>query len=261
MSEPPTRNIRLLVQYDGTGFSGWQMQLGDRTVQGDVTAALEAMVHHPVKLGASSRTDAGVHAAGMPANFQTTRDIPLHGFVMGLNGSLPDDVAVLEAVEVAPTWDARDAACAKTYCYRFLIGETRRPLWDRRSWWVRRLNLDVEAMHAAAQAFLGSHDYNAFRAAKCNARTSRRCMYAVDVAREAGGMHVTMRVTGNAFVRHMVRIMAGTLFRVGTGQTRVEEVAEILASCDRTRAGMTAPARGLTLEKVHFDGYPRLGKS
>ena len=116
-------------------------------------------------------------------------------------------------------------------------------------------------MHAAAQAFVGSHDYTAFRAAKCNARTSRRRMYAVDVAREADGMHVTMRVTGNAFLRHMVRIMAGTLFRVGTGQARVEEVAEILASCDRARAGMTAPARGLTLERVHFDGYPRLGKS
>ena len=218
------------------------------------------MVHHPVKLGGSSRTDAGVHAIGMPANFQTTRDIPLHGFVMGLNGNLADDLAVLEAEEMEATWDARQAAGAKTYCYRYMLGETRMPLDDRYSWWVRRTSLDVAAMHAAAQSLLGSHDFNAFRASKCNAKTSRRCMYAMDVALAPDGRQVTLRVTGNAFLRHMVRIIAGTIYRVGTGQTRVEEVAEILATCDRTRAGMTAPARGLTLERVHFDGYPRLGK-
>ena len=260
MSEGLTRNIRLLVQYDGTGFSGWQAQAGVRTVQGDVTAALEGMVHHPVKLGGSSRTDAGVHAVGMPANFETSRDIPLHGFVRGLNCNLADDVAVLEAVEVPPQWDARDAALAKTYCYRYLLGETRSPLLDRQSWWVSCRTLDVAAMQAAAQSLLGHHDFSAFRASKCNSRTRRRCMYAIDVERDPDGAHVTMRVTGNAFLRNMVRIMAGTLYRVGRGQMPVAEVAEVLASLDRTRAGMTAPARGLTLEIVHFEGYPRVGK-
>jgi len=260
-ADAPTRNIRLIIQYDGAAFSGWQAQAGQRTVQGDVTRALEAMVHHPVKLGASSRTDAGVHAAGMPANFETVRDIPLHGFVRGANGSLEDDVAVLDAVEVGPDWDARDAALAKTYCYRFLLGETRLPLSDRQSWWVCKEELDVGAMHEAAQSLIGHHDFSAFRSAHCTSRTRRRRMYAFEVARTADGRQVTLRVTGNAFLRNMVRILAGTLYRVGTGQTRVEEVADILASCDRTCAGMTAPAEGLTLEVVHFEGYPRLGKA
>lgn len=258
MSDAPTRNIRLLIQYDGTAFSGWQSQAGVRTVQGDVTAALEGMVHHPVKLGGSSRTDAGVHAVAMPANFATTRDIPLHGFVRGVNCNLADDVAVLSAVEEGADWDARHAALAKTYRYQYLLGETRRPLIDRQSWWVARHHLDISAMQQGAQHLLGHHDFSAFRASKCNSQTRRRCMYRIDVT-QAGDV-VTMRVTGNAFLRNMVRIMAGTLYRVGTGQTGIDEVSEILASCDRTRAGMTAPARGLTLEEVHFEGYPRIGK-
>lgn len=257
----PSRNVRLLIQYDGTEFSGWQAQDGVRTVQGEVTRALEAMVHHPVKLGGSSRTDAGVHAQGMPANFATTRDIPLHGFVRGANGNLADDVAVLDAAEVEPDWDARDAALAKTYCYRFLLGETRLPLSDRQSWWVCKEDLDVVAMHEAAQSLLGHHDFSAFRSAKCTSRTRRRRMYAFQVERMPDARQVTMRVTGNAFLRNMVRVLAGTLYRVGTGQTPIAEVADILASCDRTRAGMTAPAQGLTLETVHFEGYPRLGKA
>jgi len=258
--QPDLRNIRLLVQYDGTDFCGWQRQEGLRTVQGELTRALQEMVHHPVKLGGSSRTDAGVHAVGMPANFQTSRDIPLIGFVRGLNDKLGRDVAVLEAAEVPPTWDARDAAVAKSYCYRYLLGESRMPLWDRTSWWVRRESLDVDAMHRAAQSFLGSHDFSSFRASKCVARTRRRLMHALDVSESRDGKQVILSIIGNAFLTHMVRIMAGTLFRVGIGQTRVEEIAEILAAKDRARAGMTAPARGLTLEKVHFEGYPRIGK-
>ena len=254
------RNIRLLIQYDGTDFCGWQKQTDQRSVQGEVSRAIEEMVHHPVKLGGSSRTDAGVHAEGMPANFKTERDIPLVGFVRGLNDKLDQDVAVLEAADVGPNWDARDAAVAKSYVYRYLLGESRMPLWDRTSWWVRRESLDVPAMHRAAQSFLGSHDFSSFRASKCVAKTRRRFMHELSVEGTPDGKQVVMRVIGNAFLTHMVRIMAGTLFRVGVGQTRVEEVADIIAAKDRVRAGMTAPSRGLTLETVHFDGYSRIGK-
>lgn len=260
-SDALTRNIRIVIQFDGTAFSGWQSQDGQRTVQGDVKVAIEAMVHHPVQVGGSSRTDAGVHARGLPANFRTSRTITTHGFVRGINGKLGDDVAVLSAEEVDPAWDARDAALAKTYCYRILLGQTRLPLSDRQSWWVSRDDLDVEAMDAAGQQLLGSHAFGAFQSAHCTSRTTRRCMYAVGAERSADGTHVLIRVTGNAFLRNMVRIIAGTLYRVGTGQTGVDEVGQILACQDRTRAGMTAPARGLTLETVHFDGYPRLGKA
>ena len=259
-SEAPLRNIRLLVQYEGTDFCGWQRQDGLRTVQGELTRAVQEMVHHPVKLGGSSRTDAGVHAVGMPSNFKTHRDIPLIGFVRGLNDKLGRDVAVLEAVEVPSEWDARDAAVAKKYCYRYLLGESRMPLRDRTSWWVKRQSLDVEAMHEAAQAFVGSHDFSSFRASKCVARTRRRLMHSLEVSRSQDGEQVVLRIVGNAFLTHMVRIMAGTLFRVGVGQTRIDEVADILAAKERSRAGMTAPSRGLTLEKVYFEGYPRVGK-
>jgi tRNA pseudouridine38-40 synthase len=259
-ADPAIRNIRLLVQYDGTDFCGWQRQESLRTVQGELTRALEEMVHHPVKLGGSSRTDAGVHAVGMPANFQTHREIPLLGFVRGLNDKLGRDVAVLEAAEVPEGWDARNAAVAKTYCYRYLLGESRMPLWDRTSWWMRRDSLDIDAMHRAAQSFVGSHDFSSFRASKCVARTRRRFMHTLEVSRSPNGKHVVLTIVGNAFLTHMVRIMAGTLFRVGIGQTGIDEIAEILASKDRAQAGMTAPSRGLTLEKVHFEGYPRIGK-
>ena len=256
-----SRNIRLIVQYDGREFCGWQFQQGLRTVQGDVQAAIEAMVHHPVSLGASSRTDAGVHALAMPANFRTERDIPLIGFLRGLNDKLNHDVAILEVSEVPAHWDARGAALAKRYCYRYLLGESRRPLLDRQSWWVRRERLDVDAMHRAAQHFVGSHDFSAFRASKCVARTHRRFMHELRVEQSPEGDQVSFYVVGNAFLTHMVRIMAGTLYRVGLGQSSVDEVADIIASGERSRAGMTAPACGLTLEEVYFEGYPRIGKA
>lgn len=256
-----TRNICLTIQYDGTDFCGWQRQDGLRSVQGEVEAAIESMVHHPAKLGACSRTDSGVHAFAMPANFRTPRDIPLIGFLRGLNDKLDDDVAIIDVREVAPEWDARDRAVAKRYSYRYLLGESPKPLLGRRSWWVRRQALDVNAMHEAAQHFLGSHDFGAFRASKCVARTHRRFMHRLEVSASPQGDEVVFSVIGNAFLTHMVRIMAGTLFRVGVGHGAPEEIVDILASMERARAGMTAPARGLTLEEVYFEGYPRIGKA
>ena len=260
-SEHTTRNICLTLQFDGTGFSGWQRQDGLRTVQGDVEAAIEAMVHHPVKLGACSRTDAGVHAFAMPANFRTHRDIPLVGFVRGLNDKLDGDVAVIKAEEMPDAWDARSAAVAKRYHYRYLLGESPMPLRDRCAWWVRRRALNLEAMNEAAQHFLGSHDFSAFRASKCVARTHRRFMHKLHIYEANEVNQVVFQVIGNAFLTHMVRIMAGTLYRVGVGHTAPAEIPEIIASMERSRAGVTAPSRGLTLEEVFFDGYPRIGKS
>ena len=259
--EPGTRNICLTLQYDGTDFCGWQRQDGLRSVQGDVEAAIASMVHHPAKLGACSRTDSGVHAFAMPANFRTTRDIPLVGFLRGLNDALDDDVAVTDVREVPLSWDARDRAVAKRYRYRYLLGESPKPLWGRRSWWIRRQSLDVDAMHAASQHFLGSHDFSAFRASKCVAKTHRRLMHACEVSHAPEGDQVIFSVIGNAFLTHMVRIMAGTLLRVGLGQSEPDEICDILGSRERARAGMTAPARGLTLEGVYFEGYPRIGKT
>jgi tRNA pseudouridine38-40 synthase len=254
-----TRNILLFVQWDGTDFHGWQFQPEQRTVQGELATALTQMVHHEVDLFASSRTDAGVHARAMPVNFETSRPIAPINFVKGLNTFLPRDCSVLEAREVPLGWRARDQAVAKTYTYRVQLG-SRRALTERFVWALKRESLDFQAMREAASLLIGEHDFSAFRAAQCDSLTTMRRIYRLDVSDPDPDEVVSIVVTGNAFMRNMVRILAGTLVEVGTGRKDVAWVGRVLAERDRTRGGPTAPARGLTLTTVHFEGYPRLGK-
>ncbi|MGM0574489.1 MAG: tRNA pseudouridine(38-40) synthase TruA [Myxococcota bacterium] len=255
------RTILLFVQYDGTEFSGWQQQRNARTVQAVLREAVEAMLHHPVALHGSSRTDAGVHARALPVSFETERTIPPSGFLRGLNSHLPSDAAVVDVQERPPGWRPRDAAVAKTYRYQYQVGIAPLPLVRRQCWHVRRDTLDLEAMRDAASRLVGEHDFSAFRSAACDARTTRRRMYRVDVERGPGSPIVRLTVTGNAFLRYMVRIMAGTLFEVGAGRRPPAAVDALLAQGHRPRAGVTAPPGGLTLMEVHFEGYPRLGKA
>jgi tRNA pseudouridine38-40 synthase len=256
--EHPLRNILLTLQWDGTAFSGWQFQNAQRTVQGELTAALERMVRHPVKPTASSRTDAGVHGAEVPVTFETNRPIPLPNFVKGLNTALPDDVSILAAREIPLGWRARDMAVAKTYTYRLQLGP-RRALSERYAWSLKRDDFDLDAVREAASHLIGEHDFSAFRAALCDAKSTRRCIHSLEVLRDDTDL-VSLVITGNAFLRNMVRIIAGTLVDVGLKRRPATWVAEVLAAGDRRRSGQTAPARGLTLTKVHFEGYPRLGK-
>ncbi|PIE19150.1 MAG: tRNA pseudouridine(38-40) synthase TruA [Proteobacteria bacterium] len=254
------RNVLLLAQFDGTDFHGWQHQPRLRTVQTTLRQTLEQMVGHPVTLFGTSRTDAGVHARGLPVNFETERDISMDGFVRGLNSLLPLDLAVIDAREVPLGFRARDAAVAKTYSYRYQVGRARRPLNARSSWFVKRRNLDLGAMREAAALMVGEHDFSAFRAAHCDSHTTRRTLYRATVSAEDRDRVVTFEVTGNAFLRNMVRILAGTLAEVGWGRVAPSSVAKALTSGDRRDAGRTAPACGLTLTEVHFEGYPRVGK-
>lgn len=256
---PPVRNILVLAQWDGTDFCGWQQQAGARTVQRELTAAVERMVHHPVTLFASSRTDSGVHSEGMPVNFETTRAIPADNFINGLNTFLPTDLSVVEARDLPFGWRSREMAVAKTYTYRVQLGP-RRALTDRFAWAVKRDRLDLDAMREAAIHLLGEHDFAAFRSAQCDAHTTRRHLHSLDVlGPDASGL-ISLVVTGNAFLRNMVRILAGTLVEVGLLRHPPSWVRDVRDGLDRTRSGMTAPSRGLTLTKVHFEGYPRLGK-
>ena len=257
--DAPLRTVRLVAQWDGTDFAGWQFQPRERTVQGTLAQALERMVQHPVVLYASSRTDSGVHARAMPIAFDTPRSIPPENFLKGLNSLLPADLSVTDARDEAPGWRPRDQAVAKTYTYRLQLGP-RRPLAARQAWWLGWRQLDVPAMRRAAEHFVGEHDFAGFRAAQCDAHTTRRRMYRVDVSELDAEQRVTIDVTGNAFLRNMVRIMVGTLADVGFGRREPAWVAERLADGDRTKSGQTAPACGLTLTQVHFEGYPRLGK-
>ncbi|MEZ4265010.1 MAG: tRNA pseudouridine(38-40) synthase TruA [Myxococcota bacterium] len=253
------RTLLLHVQFDGTDFAGWQMQSVHRTVQGVLTHAVETMSGHPVTLYGASRTDAGVHAKALPVSFDTDCQIPAFGFSRGLNTLLPDDVAVISVEEAEPGFRTRLAAVAKTYRYLFQVGEARRPLQNRQAAWVKRESIDVAAMAEGARRFLGDHDFAAFRAAHCDSLTTVRRMYSAEVSELPDTPLVAFELTGNAFMRHMVRIMAGTLLEVGRGRFSPDDVTRALESGDRTHAGPTGPAHGLTLLKVHFDGYPRIG--
>jgi tRNA pseudouridine38-40 synthase len=258
--DPPARGVLLEVQFDGAAFAGWQKQGALRTVQSELEKAVFKMVHHPVTTRSSSRTDAGVHAERLPVQFVTGRSIPCHGFVRGLSTLLPPDIGVLAARDVDPGFDPREAAVAKTYVYRLYTGPGRQPLLDRQAWLAPGHELDLEAMRAAARHFVGEHDFSAFRAVGCVSKTTRRTLHEVLVDREPRTGVIAITVTGNAFLQHMVRIMVGTLFEAGRGQRAPADIPAVLEGRDRKRAGQTAPARGLTLVEVHFEGYPRLGK-
>jgi tRNA pseudouridine38-40 synthase len=261
------RHIRLVVEYDGTALCGWQRQANGPTVQGHLEAALGQLLAHEVAVVGASRTDAGVHARGQVASFRTERTIPLHGVRRGLNSLLPPAIAVADAAEVPDDFHPRFSATGKHYRYLVLTRSERSPRWRDRAWHHPGA-LELAAMRQAAAALIGEHDFAAFRAAGCTAqRTVRRiddiaigaAEAEVEDPRDAPPVSidpclVAFEVRGNAFLRNMVRIVVGTLVEVGAGRRPVEQVAEILASRDRTRAGITAPPQGLELMSVRYDG-------
>ncbi|MEM1024160.1 MAG: tRNA pseudouridine(38-40) synthase TruA [Myxococcota bacterium] len=245
------RTLKLLVEYDGTDFAGWQVQDGQRTVQGVLQAAVEVMTCRPTLVRGASRTDAGVHALGQVAAFDTEGSIPAHGFLRGLNRYLPADVVVHGVEEVAPLWDPKRSSRGKRYRYAYWTRPSPSAL-DRRRAWHLPYSMDLKAMRAGAQAFVGTHDFEAFRASGCVAKHAVRTIYEVRI--EAPTLHrVHFVVVGNAFVRNMVRIMAGTLEEVGRGKSPPSIVAQALQSRRRALAGRTAPAHGLFLEEVVHD--------
>ena len=250
------RHIRLVVEYDGTTLCGWQRQANGPTVQQHLEEALARLLVHEVSVVGASRTDAGVHARGQVASFRTERAIPLHGIRRGLNSLLPAMIAVRAAEDVSEDFHPRFSATGKHYRYTILARPDRSPRWRDRAWHVPE-PLELARMQAAAEPLLGEHDFAAFRAAGCTARTTRRRID--DITIEADGERVLVDVRGNAFLRAMVRIVVGTLVEVGIGRREVAQVAEILASLDRTRAGITAPAQGLELMEVRYDGTRRAG--
>lgn len=248
------RTIKLVLEYDGTELCGWQRQDNGPTVQGHLEAALSQMIGPTAVIGAS-RTDAGVHALGQVASFHTDTTVPVHGFRLGLNSYLPASIAVVDAAEVEPEFHARFSARGKHYRYQVLTRPEPSPLRARTTWHRPRA-LDVPAMRSAAAALVGEHDFAAFRAAGCSAKTTRRTLTRLEVTQPAPDQ-VNLEVEGNAFLRNMVRILAGTLVEVGEGRREPGQVAALLDSGDRVAAGQTAPARGLTLVEV-FLGRPRL---
>lgn len=246
------RNLRLTVEYDGTGLSGWQRQDNAPTVQGHLEDVLATILEAPTTVLGASRTDAGVHALGQVASFRTEKNIPLHNFRRGINGMLPPQIAVRTVEEADDEFHPRFSATGKHYRYLVVARPERSPRWRTVAWW-RRPVLDRAAMDAAAAALVGEHDFGGFRSIDCTSRTTVRRIDQVAVTEVEPGL-LAIDVRGNAFLRNMVRIVAGTLVDVGEGRIPASQIPEILASRDRTRAGQTAPAFGLTLMEVRYEG-------
>ena len=246
--------VRLTLEYDGTRYVGWQVQPNGPSIQGELEKALANLVQTDVPVMVAGRTDAGVHARGQVAAFTAPRELPLTGWVRGLNGFLPRDIAVLEAALAPDDFDPRRWANGKRYVYRVSNKPTRSPLSSATHWEIFQ-PLDVAAMQAASPALVGRHDFSAFRAANCQAAHAVREVKRLEVS-GTSGQAVTFTVEGTAFVKNMVRNLVGTLVEVGRGRQPPEWVAEVLASKDRTKAGPCAPAHGLVLDEVFIGAGP-----
>jgi tRNA pseudouridine38-40 synthase len=249
VAPPPLRTLRLILEYDGTNFAGWQVQRGKRTVQGEVAKAVQRVTGERLTVHGAGRTDAGVHAEGQSAHIVTRTRISAERLSHALNAHLPPDIAVLRVDEAPGGFHAQFHAVGKTYRYRVLQRPVRSALRRDRAY-LFRSPLDLDRMRGAAARLTGTHDFRAFcTEASTRGRTERR-IDRLDVRRE--GDEVVFEVDGNGFLYNMVRTIVGTLLWVGIGKLTPDDVSAILASKDRRRAGQVIPAQGLTLVEVRY---------
>ncbi len=242
------RNIKLTLEYDGSDFCGWQRQAGDRTVQAVVERSLSMLTQEPIRLIGAGRTDSGVHALGQVANFKTGSALPLEVFVRGGNSRLPRDVRIIKAEEVDLSFNARRSATARLY--RYYVSEKPSAVGRQYAWTYWR-PLDLERLRACCPVLLGSHDFRSF------SRKDDRPHHLCDVRwatwnRSAGGW--VFEICANRFVHGMVRMLVGTMVEIGDGRRPVGDMRSILEAKDNRAAGAAAPACGLFLVKVFYDG-------
>lgn len=246
---------KLTLEYDGAAFCGWQVQPNGRSVQAALETALGSLHSgDAIRATAAGRTDAGVHARGQVVSFSTPRELGQGAYLRGLNSLLPAQVAVVAAERAPVDFDARRWARGKEYEYRIVAGVARSPLREGRYWHLFKA-LDRDAMASAAAQLVGRHDFGAFRASDCDSTHAVRELTSIDVT--ASGPVLIVTVRGTAFLKHMVRNLVGTLVEVGQGRRAPQSMAALLASKDRTKAGRTAPAHGLYLNRVFYGEGPR----
>ena len=245
------RNIKLVIEYDGKEFNGWQKQPNKLNIQGEIEQAIERITGEKVDLMASGRTDAGVHAMGQVANFKTNSNMPIEKFPIALNANLKKSIVIKSAEEVEERFHSRLNCKRKTYryvinnskygtaIYRYL--ETHIPI-----------KLDIQKMQQAIKYFEGEHDFKAFKASGTSSKSSVRTIYKAEVL-DAGNERIYIELTGNGFLYNMVRIISGTLVDVGLGKIEPEEIENIILSKDRQHAGKTLPPQGLYLLTVEYE--------
>ena len=247
----PLRNLALTIEYDGSGFHGWQIQNGHRTVEGELQKALEAVTHAPVKLFAASRTDAGVHARGQMAHFLTACDFPLPRLQAALGQILPEDVAVLDIRPMPQGFHARHDAKGKWYRYTIFHREVP-PTIERSSVLFVRDKMSVSAMQTAAKLLMGTHDFSSFGVnSGVEPESTVKTIYRLSVTKD--WPKIIIDIVGNSFLYRMVRSMVGTIIEIGQGKRKPESITNILEKKDRCAAGVTVAPQGLCLMQVFYE--------
>jgi tRNA pseudouridine38-40 synthase len=245
-----TRNIKIILEYDGTRYHGWQRQANGLTVQEVLEEGISTITQEDIRVVGSGRTDAGVHAMNQVANFRTNSNIEERGLLRGINSLLPRDVVVKELAEVDASFHARYNAKSKIYMYQIYRGAVRSALYRDYAWFIHD-TLDIEKMKEAAQLLSGTFDFSSFCAANCGIGNHVRTVMLVDMAMDRRGM-AKFCIEADGFLKYMVRNIVGTLVDVGRGKLSRAEFIRIVEAKDRKRAGQTAPAHGLFLKKVKY---------
>lgn len=241
--------IKLVLAYDGTDFCGWQTQKNGKSVQAAVEAAIKSLTGESVNVVASGRTDAGVHAEGQVAHFDTASTVPPENFYRAINVYLPPEIRAVKSERAAEDFNARKSAKKKTYEYNFYVAEVENPLKERYALKVCELP-DILKMQRAAARFIGEKDFKAFCKTGSSVQTTVRTVYDVKVVNTESGFKIA--VTGGGFLYNMVRIIAGTLLLIGQNKLTEEDVDAAFTAGERKRAGKTLPAKGLTLKSVTY---------
>ncbi len=244
------KNFKILVQYDGTKYKGWQVQKStDMTIQGKLQAVLEELAGYPIEVIGSGRTDAGVHACGQVANFHISENFSGEEILEYLNRYLPMDIAVIEIEEVEERFHARFSATSKTYSYRIHTSNIPN-VFERKYMYTYTLPLDIKAMREAAKNMVGTHDFASFCGNKKMKKSTIRTVFSIEIQEYANEIVITY--TGNGFLQNMIRIMTGTLIEVGNGTKKASDVTSIIEGKNRELAGYTVPPEGLMLKQVEY---------
>ncbi|MEG0371276.1 MAG: tRNA pseudouridine(38-40) synthase TruA [Clostridium sp.] len=243
------RNIKLIIEYDGTNYCGWQRQKYGVSVEETLEKVIIDLVQEDIEIIGSSRTDSGVHARGQVATFKTNSRILARKFPLAINSKLPKDIVVVSSEEVNMDFHPRRSSKGKQYSYR-IFNRRIDPALMRNSYAHIKYELDIDKMKAAARYFVGKHDFSSFKSKGGSGKGSVREIYNLNIIKD--GDYITIIVEGNGFLYNMVRIIAGTLIDVGRGRIPYDSIEDIINSKNRQKAGITAKAKGLYLEKVYY---------